>query len=622
MNIFDSDMGHGLDGGRGGTSIDHFSGADGTDITLHTSDTGDTWAYHASYGTSAFQLQSNELRAAANGNNVAFMTTPMASADYDVTVDVDAIGSHTSQSAGVAGRIDTATDSMLRAYYDGSDAWYLDKVVSGVYTNLGSSIVNVLIGNPRTLTLHMVGTQISVIVDGTIIIGPYTVSNTILQAAGHAGVFGYKSSLVRGFSLDNFIASQSGRSFEIISTIIADLDTGHGLDAGYLVAQFFQPDLGMGLSLSSLGVSVYSGDRGIGLNSNSSAFAGSTTTPFASDLATGIEGTWIAVGIFSGEIGVGLNLAAAVINIFSGDLNQGLFGVFELTAASTTPWSWELGQGIEGAWVYYSPFDGDVGKGLYGEYLLSVTLVFSGDMGHGLSAEFTANQVFTADHGTGLDYAFTSAKVFSSDLGHGLYLTKGGVKTLRYHVYANAGDAGPINLSTPVYDTAGLSWTTTLYRTGVWRFLVRAYDTATMLEESNGDSITVAIRSDWVDVTNMPAAPTGLSVVAIKGGVLRVVWAYRSTSVGSRPLGFRIYKGTGGTPNYVTPAASAAYLGDVGHYQIDLAGLTSGTAYTIGVRAWNQTAEEQNLRTVTATADSTPPSAADAIDGHATAESP
>jgi hypothetical protein len=68
--------------------------------------------------------------------------------------------------------------------------------------------------------------------------------------------------------------------------------------------------------------------------------------------------------------------------------------------------------------------------------------------------------------------------------------------------------------------------------------------------------------------------------------------------------GYHIYFGTGGTPNYASPVATVLFAAATANtFATNLPGLTDGTTYTIGVRAYIATAEEANTNTVTVTAD-------------------
>ena len=142
---------------------------------------------------------------------------------------------------------------------------------------------------------------------------------------------------------------------------------------------------------------------------------------------------------------------------------------------------------------------------------------------------------------------------------------------------------------------------------GTWKFGVRAYDTVTMLlEEENLDcSIVLILDAAGVDITNRPKPPTALRAFATAAGTIRVEWAYNTINPSPAPTGFHVYIGTGGTPSYVTPAATVSFFSAIGGtYVADLAALTGGIVYTVGVRAYNGIAEEPNTSTVNVTADS------------------
>jgi hypothetical protein len=190
-----------------------------------------------------------------------------------------------------------------------------------------------------------------------------------------------------------------------------------------------------------------------------------------------------------------------------------------------------------------------------------------------------------------------------------------------YNVYSNAG-SGPINYATPV--ASGLSvltWTSSaLSFPGTWSFSVRAYDTVSGLEEQNLDcAISIILDSNGNDITNRPLPPTAIRAFAMAAGSIRVEWYYPPSAGLKAPTGFNVYAGTGGSPNYGSPAATVAFsTGIANTFVSNLAGFVDGTTYTIGVRAYNATAEESNTNTVTVTADATGPAAVGALAGTAT----
>jgi hypothetical protein len=245
-----------------------------------------------------------------------------------------------------------------------------------------------------------------------------------------------------------------------------------------------------------------------------------------------------------------------------------------------------------------------------------------------------------------------------------------------YHVYANTGIGDPINYSSPVATLSGtLTWTSApLAYPGTWKFGVRAFWPMSGLEEQNVDAVAkIVLTSNGIDVTNQPLPPTGLRVLAMAGGALRVEWCYASNTTPSRlPTGFHVYsllpggtlsptiqtrrpsgrpKGRAGPtlacartlPNggcspgtrpdgsqrwspaigggyvYPTPVATVSYSsGRFGTFACNLPGLINGQSYVIAVRAFNSIAEETNTNTVTVTADAVGPSAVSSLTATAT----
>jgi hypothetical protein len=183
---------------------------------------------------------------------------------------------------------------------------------------------------------------------------------------------------------------------------------------------------------------------------------------------------------------------------------------------------------------------------------------------------------------------------------------------LEYQIYTNTRVGDPIDYLVPEATTGLLTWTSgPLTVPGIWRFGVRAFDTLTTLEEQNLDcAVTVILDASGLDITNRPKAPIGLRAFAIKNASITVEWAYNTITPNPVPTGFHVYIGTGGVPDYSHAAATVRFSSSVGAtFFADLTGLVSGTAYTIGVRAFNATTEETNTTTVTVTADSVGPAA-------------
>jgi hypothetical protein len=196
--------------------------------------------------------------------------------------------------------------------------------------------------------------------------------------------------------------------------------------------------------------------------------------------------------------------------------------------------------------------------------------------------------------------------------------------SIEYHVYGNTGVGDPIDYSLPLATLSGLSWNSgSLTFPGTWSFSVRAYDTVSGLEEQNLDcAISLILDSNGNDITNRPVPPTAIRAFATTAGSIRVEWYYPPSTGLKAPTGFNVYTGTGGSPSYGSPAAIVAFsTGIANTFVSNLTGFIDGTTYTIGVRAYNATAQESNGNTVTVTADATGPAAVGALTGTATSTS-
>jgi len=180
--------------------------------------------------------------------------------------------------------------------------------------------------------------------------------------------------------------------------------------------------------------------------------------------------------------------------------------------------------------------------------------------------------------------------------------------SISYNIYVNDGAGGPVDYTT-IHDTAsGLTWeSAALAYPGVWKFAVRAVDSVEGEEKNIDALVKFQLDASGVDISAMPDAPVAISGHARANGAISIDWAYKLTDMAKKPTGFHVYQGTGGTPSYGSPVATVAWNSSQQFYTTTITGLTDGTAYTFGVRAYNATGEETNTKTTTVTADASGP---------------
>jgi hypothetical protein len=183
-----------------------------------------------------------------------------------------------------------------------------------------------------------------------------------------------------------------------------------------------------------------------------------------------------------------------------------------------------------------------------------------------------------------------------------------------YKVYASDTVNDMIDYTTPVATVTGTTWTSSsIAAAGAWSFGVRAYNSDG--EEQNLDcAVTIVVDGFGNDITNRPMPPSGLRAFATPGGGIRVEWCYPLTRGPKAPTGFNVYLGTGGSPSYAVPIATVLYsAGLFNMFVANIAGLSDGTTYPVGVRAYNGSGEEQNTIAVSVTADAIGPAAVDSL---------
>lgn len=174
-----------------------FTGADGTEISAYDA----SFTRHSSYTTNS-EILTNRVIQSASGTSCYYHSGTPANADYTVSAD---LYTYTNLNrTGVAGRIDTAANTMYQFRHD-SGNWNMWAIVAGSFTQLGSNSADTLsAADTRSFQLKMVGSSITGLVGGSPVIGPIT--NTSITAKGKAGFRCNGTTSTAGKALDNLVA--------------------------------------------------------------------------------------------------------------------------------------------------------------------------------------------------------------------------------------------------------------------------------------------------------------------------------------------------------------------------------------------------------------------------------
>lgn len=191
----------------------------------------------------------------------------------------------------------------------------------------------------------------------------------------------------------------------------------------------------------------------------------------------------------------------------------------------------------------------------------------------------------------------------------------------QYHIYKNDSAGGLVDYSTVIATISGLTYAASaLPLSSDTTFAVRAFDTVSGYEDLSVDStVRIVVDGSGVNITSRPNPPTMLAATAEAGGTALVEWSYNAGGQLGSPTGFKVWLTVGGTVNYAaSPAATVSYYRGTPRYSTVLSGLTDGTAYVVGVRAYNATTIETNTLSASVTGKTTAPTDVDGLTATAT----
>jgi hypothetical protein len=158
--------------------------------------------------------------------------------------------------------------------------------------------------------------------------------------------------------------------------------------------------------------------------------------------------------------------------------------------------------------------------------------------------------------------------------------------TTHYHIYMGDHSGGPINYAAPIGTAAGTTFSPPALPAGSrTRFGIRAFDTATGMEEKNTDAtIEIVIAADGSDVSAIPGDCVGVEARAAGAGNVRVAWSYLAVPGMPAPTAFHVYANPGAI-DWTLPPVVSVTASPTRQYVTFLSGMADGVAYAVGVRS-------------------------------------
>lgn len=192
--------------GRRVIARDTFTDTNGTTLQNHVADSGQSWTKHSAAAADA-SIDNGLLHNANTANAPLYYigAGDMPHADYDVSGVIIVKSDNNASSAQVCGRLSTSANTMYLARYNTSgDVFQLNRVVAGVFTQIGSNGGGaVTVDDPHEMTLRLRGSLIQLLYDGAVIC---EATDTTITTPGRAGVrFSGAATSTAGVHLDRFM---------------------------------------------------------------------------------------------------------------------------------------------------------------------------------------------------------------------------------------------------------------------------------------------------------------------------------------------------------------------------------------------------------------------------------
>lgn len=219
---------------------DQFTAADGTVLSSHTADSGDTWTQHSAAATTAV-ITSNRIRPNTSASAIYYSSDVPASADYVVEAQVRVVTNVGGQSIGIDARLSTGADTtyqLLGLGFGGSRVdWYLTKRVAGTQTILAGPWQDngMSAGTDRTIQLKVEQNSIAGIIQGVsrLDVG----ADSAITAAGRAGVVLNGGTSSTGFHM-NYVQSRPLKGGAANNGLVIDSAGVSTTQGGFLVGEY------------------------------------------------------------------------------------------------------------------------------------------------------------------------------------------------------------------------------------------------------------------------------------------------------------------------------------------------------------------------------------------------